>query len=863
MAKNLNMFDLKDTGGIKTVNKQNSGRKENLPDLTTSFANALTQGADSLTQKSEPTEKKTLGTTLKTAAQNVKTGIKSGLESLDKKLGDTPSVALSSLTGTPTTPNQNREAYDKQNRHGGNIVTLTKSKREAEKAGRWDFMSYLDKKAGEVPNTAIASLVGSNAPAEDIQAATERTTRPVTQLTEWVTGNDIADLLINPSEKAAEHRLKSEQLQQEAYDKYGQYETGAGQFVDEVVSSAANNAVRWGERAALMALGIPMELLNAGSDAGMFMSAAGDAVREAEETGATDTQTALHALLSGVAEAGFEHLTDPLNIAGYSFGIDNAVDKAIMGSNLKPAGKFLLNLAAHGGLEGAEELFTTLTQDLSKKYALNQNISGKEIATDALKADLMGTLSALLLVGLGGDANFSQYEEDLAMYYWNMSEEQKLDVAEELGKAFGKDPALIRRSMDDRAFDKIEKMDGHTLMRAINKAPVYIDPVTNASVYELTKYNKDQQTAQDFANRLGVKMNAVEDIEALTDENGAKYINDGMVTPDDTILISAASETPIQDTLFHEVVHEGRDTPEGQDFIKFAQETELAERGEEGYQEYYDGVADVYKNAYDPNSAVFDSKVKEEIAAKFTKRLAADPDIMERIYRRNGNMFQRIYQGIQDAVSSFDNTVDLTDEQKTLKKTEKLYSDMLKRMRRDALLDGMGLGDGEVFNMQTIKDNLKELVNRGERGEPMTNAGQVAYSLTMNEDLMQRAKEVNRKSQFVADDVMEIAEQQRLAVQNLMNRPKVLAVLPADDTTTNGRANTKMKNGSYGISEENTTVCVRMMSNEYVLDRIAERIGRPLNVSESLKISQMFMQWAAKAQCLYCYEGMDRWAKRE
>lgn len=874
MAKNLNMVSLKETGGLTTEKKKDTGRKENLPDLTTNFANALTQGADSLTKNTPAKQVKKAVTTssvpyknegkqdIRNTAQKVISGIKRGVESLDQKLGDIPSAAMSSLAGT-TTPNQNRDLYEQQNRHGGNIVTSTRAESEAEKAGRWEFLSWLDKKAGEVPNVATASLVGSNASAEDTQAAQARQNSAVSQLTEWVTGNEISDALINLDEKAEAHRNKSEQLQQEAFEKYGQYETEGGRYVDEIFSNAGANALRWGKRAALMALGVPMELLNAASDASMFMSAAGDAVREAEEMGSSDTATALHALFSGAAEAGFEHLTDPLNIAGYSFGVGDAVDNAIKKSALKPAMKFLLTLGAHAKLEGVEELFTEAVQGLSRKYALGQNVSGKEIALDSLKADLAGTLSSFLLMGLGGDADYTQYKEDLAMYYWNMSEEQKTDVAELLGNAFGKDPALIRRSMDDRAFDEIKQMDGQTLMRAVNNAPVFIDPRTDTSIYEVTKYTKDQQKAKDFADRLGVKMNAVEDIESVAGDNGKQYIADGFVTPDDTILISAASPTPIQDTLFHEVVHSASNTPEGQEFINFAQEAEQAERGAEGYREYYDGVVDAYRNVYDPNSQKFASQVGEEIAAKFTKRLAADPDTMERIYRRNGNMFQRIYQGIRDAVATFDNTENLTDEQKTLLKTEKLYSNMLKRMRRDAILDGMGLGEGDVINSQTIGENIREIVNRGKRGEPMTNASQAAFSLAMNDQMMQKAKEVNKKNNYVSQDVMEIAEQQRLAVQQLMMQPKVLAVLPADDTTTNGKANTKMKNGSYGISEENTTVCVRMMSNEYVLDRISERIGRPLNVSESLKISQMFMQWAAKAQCLYCYEGMDRWAKRE
>lgn len=45
---------------------------------------------------------------------------------------------------------------------------------------------------------------------------------------------------------------------------------------------------------------------------------------------------------------------------------------------------------------------------------------------------------------------------------------------------------------------------------------------------------------------------------------------------------------------------------------------------------------------------------------------------------------------------------------------------------------------------------------------------------------------------------------------------------------------TAWKNGSYGRTMENTTLCVRTLTYEFFKDEVAKAIGRPLTVVESL-----------------------------
>ena len=69
---------------------------------------------------------------------------------------------------------------------------------------------------------------------------------------------------------------------------------------------------------------------------------------------------------------------------------------------------------------------------------------------------------------------------------------------------------------------------------------------------------------------------------------------------------------------------------------------------------------------------------------------------------------------------------------------------------------------------------------------------------------------------------------------------------------------TIFKNGSYGRTGENTTLCVRTLTYEDFKDRVAEELGRPLTVSESLLVSQKIYDIATEPQCIYCYVAADR-----
>jgi hypothetical protein len=78
-------------------------------------------------------------------------------------------------------------------------------------------------------------------------------------------------------------------------------------------------------------------------------------------------------------------------------------------------------------------------------------------------------------------------------------------------------------------------------------------------------------------------------------------------------------------------------------------------------------------------------------------------------------------------------------------------------------------------------------------------------------------------------------------------------ILPEDKV-----GKTLVKNGSYDVSVENTTICVRTLSYNTFVDMVSEKIGRPLSQMESFLVSQKLYDIAKEPQCLYCYVSLDR-----
>lgn len=164
----------------------------------------------------------------------------------------------------------------------------------------------------------------------------------------------------------------------------------------------------------------------------------------------------------------------------------------------------------------------------------------------------------------------------------------------------------------------------------------------------------------------------------------------------------------------------------------------------------------------------------------------------------------------------------------------------------------------EISEKQSILDRFLSAVDTAavsakESGEYF--GEEVSFSLERNDELMGDAEEYN-DSHLGID--LDRAREQRQAIYDFMMKNAERLKLPEDI-----EGDTAVKNSSYDITEENTTVCIRSMAADALCDAIAEDLGRPLTVQDTLLISQDLMNYTDEPECVYCYVATDRRAYRE
>ena len=164
-------------------------------------------------------------------------------------------------------------------------------------------------------------------------------------------------------------------------------------------------------------------------------------------------------------------------------------------------------------------------------------------------------------------------------------------------------------------------------------------------------------------------------------------------------------------------------------------------------------------------------------------------------------------------------------------------------------------GTQEEDERQSLDVRTVEAVKNS---EPVSGEDEVRYSIEFNEKMMDAARRANNGA--VTKRIMDKAESDRAAVKRLFTDPKTSDSLglPPDII-----GKTYIPNSSYSGTEENTTVCPRSLAADALMDAVAESIGRPLTVEDTLAISQEYWKYTDTPECLYCYVAMDRKAYRE
>ena len=154
-------------------------------------------------------------------------------------------------------------------------------------------------------------------------------------------------------------------------------------------------------------------------------------------------------------------------------------------------------------------------------------------------------------------------------------------------------------------------------------------------------------------------------------------------------------------------------------------------------------------------------------------------------------------------------------------------------------------------------ETVTEKFSSPEEAKASGKVGDAKFSIEFADDI------ANKQRQFAADGLSRISsEELEKAIADtahMVNEMKPYAnILPQDKV-----GKTLVKNGSYDVSVENTTVCIRTLAYNSFVDMVSEKVGRPLTQMESFLVSQKLYDIAKEPQCLYCYVSLDRKAFNE
>ena len=154
--------------------------------------------------------------------------------------------------------------------------------------------------------------------------------------------------------------------------------------------------------------------------------------------------------------------------------------------------------------------------------------------------------------------------------------------------------------------------------------------------------------------------------------------------------------------------------------------------------------------------------------------------------------------------------------------------------------------------------------------EAVSSHDEVQFSREFKDDIYNKAVEYNEShGNIVAASTLELAKDAQDYTAELLSKPNVVKLLPEESNVLSGtkdesgnKRTTLFGNSSYGWSAENTTVCIRSLAMEDLLDRVARRLGHSLSVSEAVAVSQMAWSYTDQPTCQYCYVWADRAAER-
>lgn len=249
----------------------------------------------------------------------------------------------------------------------------------------------------------------------------------------------------------------------------------------------------------------------------------------------------------------------------------------------------------------------------------------------------------------------------------------------------------------------------------------------------------------------------------------------------------------------------------------------------------------------------FDLMMREEATANFGAEFLYRRGFLTRVARSNQKLVLRAFR----AIGRWINDVRSRDMEtaQALEGYFRTIEDAVRNSKGNSEIASLLFDSNSAAN-DDIANNAFEIGKTAETSEfrrKSSDFGDIRFSLQYSGDIAEgQRRYLDTHPQKITST--ELKQAQNDVATMVADMIKHKDILP-DDTS---RGKTLIKNGSYDVSVENTTICVRTLAYNSFVDMVAEKIGRPLSKMESFLVSQKLYDIATDPQCLYCYVSLDR-----
>lgn len=341
------------------------------------------------------------------------------------------------------------------------------------------------------------------------------------------------------------------------------------------------------------------------------------------------------------------------------------------------------------------------------------------------------------------------------------------------------------------------------------------------------------------------------------------------------ILLNPDIQSPLEQTFLHEFMHDMMHDQYTNMKAVMDVTSGMLEKGafdnyiKENRDEYFDACAKagregliLTKNedgtvtrsfASEKAEKAFDLMMREEATANFGAEFLYRRGFLTRIARSNQKLVLRTFR----AIGRWINDVRSRDMEtaRSLEGYFRTIEDAVRNSKGNSEIASLLFGSNPAAN-DDIANNAFEIGKTAETSEfrkKSSDFGDVRFSLQYSGDIAEgQRRYLDTHPQKITS--AELKQAQNDVATMVADMIKHKDILP-DDTS---RGKTLIKNGSYDVSVENTTICVRTLAYNSFVDMVAEKIGRPLSKMESFLVSQKLYDIATDPQCLYCYVSLDR-----